>query len=100
MSIQDSIQYNLNELDELSSNYDKEMKEIDNLIDEMNYYDRRETIDLMPFFVFLCYYLENINYQEKRIIEYEQYFYSNKVNLYYQYLNLIDYLIKVIFLNY
>ena len=104
MSIQDSIQenidFNFNEIDETIFNFDKEMEEIDNLINEMNNYHKKEITDLIPFFVFLCYYVENINYNENRIIEYEKYFYSNTTNLYYQYLNLIDCYVRIILLDY
>ena len=105
MSIQDSIQDTFNEIDEFNYDFDKEMDEINVLIQNIQYYEKNEEEeniikDLIPYFVYLCNFINNnkINSKEKRLIEYKKYFYSND-NLYYLYLNLLDFLVKVIILN-
>ena len=99
MNIQDNM-INV-KIDDVSFNFDKEMEEINKLIDEMNYYEKKnENIinqTTINFFIFLCYFVNNLNFKEKRIIEYEKYFYSSS-NLYYQYINLLDFLVRIIVL--
>ena len=99
MSIQDSI----HEIEEFQFNFDKEMVEINNLINEVSYYEEKKRENninqvILNYFIFIYYFITQLNYEEKKIIEYEKYFYSSN-NLYYQYLNLFDFLIKVILLN-
>ena len=103
MSIQDSIQYNtFNEIDDFSYDFDKEMDEINELIQNMQYYEEEENIikKLSPYYIFLCEFInKKKDYsKENRLIEYNKYFYLNG-NLYYQYLNLLDCLFKTIILN-
>jgi len=104
MSIQDSIHDNVfNEIDDFSYDFDKEMDEINELIQNMQYYEEEENIikKLAPYYIFLCEFInkkKKKNSKENRLIEYNKYFYLNG-NLYYQYLNLLDCLVKTILLN-
>ena len=107
MSIQDSIQDTFDEFDELSHNFDKEMEEIDELIQNMEFYEKKNEedkkfIELAPYLIYLCNFIidnkTNTNSKERKLIEYNAYFYSNG-NLYYQYLNLLDFFVKYIILN-
>ena len=104
MSIQDSIQDTFNEFDEMSNNFNRDMEEIDELIKNMEFYEKKneedkKLIELAPYLIYLCNFInDNKNNKERRLIKYDAYFYSNG-NLYYQYLNLFDFFVKFIILN-
>lgn len=127
MSLQDEIdfcEYDClkDEFSDFSNEFEKSMEEIDNLLDEINSYKKIENKkideykkvnnidDLMPFFILLCYQLNNyddniplllnkedriIQNKEKQLIVFNKYYYSN-TNIYFGYLYMIDYYVKYI----
>ena len=136
MSLQDDIdfcEYDClkDEFSEFSNEFEKSMEEIDNLLDEINSYKKNdekslykkvnkvrqvykknqtENInELLPFFILMCYQLNNyddniplllkkedriIQNKENQLIVYK-YYYSN-TNIYFEYLYMIDYYVKYI----
>jgi len=106
MSIQDSIQYNIfREIDYFSYDFDKELEEINLLMQNLQYYEKKneeENIkEFTSYFIFLCNFInKKKNYtKENKLIEYNKYFYLS-CNLYYQYLNLLDFLVKIIIFSF
>lgn len=119
MSLQDEIdfcEYDClkDEFSDFSNEFEKSMEEIDNLLDEINSYKKvnevtkvKEIDDLMPFFILMCYQLNNNddniplllkpinNKHDNQLIVYNKYYYSN-TNIYFGYLYMIDYYVKYI----
>ena len=88
MSLQDDV--NLNNLYEFE-NIDNTMKEIDSLINQIDIYTEKENMELLNIYLIVMMYL---NQDNKNNLVHCKYFYSNK-NIYFEYLNLLDYYVKV-----
>ena len=88
MSLQDDVSlHNFYEFE----NIDNTMKEIDSLINQINIYTEKENMELLNIFLIVMMYL---NQDTKNNLFPCKYFYSNN-NIYFEYLNLLDYHVKV-----
>ena len=106
MSIQDEmiINFNLNEFDKRNYNFNKEMDEINNLIEKLNLYrinTKSNDLDfkqdnLINYYVFIYYFIYIYKYEETHLVEFKKYYYNN---IFYDYLNLIDFYVKLLLKN-
>jgi hypothetical protein len=97
MSLQDDLIVDICYEYNFEFEFDNDLEDINKLIDEIDYYTKYDEQKIINFINFLFIVFNENHKQELTIIEYNNYYFSNK-NIYYEYYNLIEYYVSFILL--
>lgn len=103
MSLLDECSFNnFEDINDISFNIDKDLEDIDNLINELDFNNAllvyNNIIHINYFFLLMFYALNNED-QSKKIVKYNRYGFDSGYNLFKLYLTIIDINVKYILNN-
>ena len=101
--LDDCSTYNFDDMNIINSNIDKNLKEIDNLINEIDYNNSiliyKNITHMNAFFLLVVFMIIN-DQSNKQLVQYNNYGFDSGYNLYKLYMIIIDINVRFIINNY
>ena len=95
-----NVNNNLNQLDDYSYNIDKDLAEIDNILNDIEISNILVYNTIVNYNIYFFLLLSNININSNKIVKYNRYGFDTGHNLYKLYLLILDYNLRFILAYY